>query len=140
MEFKVPKFIEREAKIAGPLTLKQFLFLAFGFFACIALYYLLGKNLAKTILISTPVMAIAFSFAFVQIEGRPLPTVILNFLKYNVAPKMYLWQRKEAKPLFVKKIEPKERKERREKESYFKGEKISQLAKKKGEVETSRHF
>ena len=43
MRFEVPQFIEIEDKIIGPLTWKQFIYLAGGVGALLILYYLIDS-------------------------------------------------------------------------------------------------
>jgi len=47
MQYQVPQFIEIEDKIFGPLTLKQFLYLAGGGGLCLLFFTLLPLYLAK---------------------------------------------------------------------------------------------
>ena len=95
MQFQVPQFIETEDKIIGPLTLKQFLYLAvagaFGFITFFILQLWLW-------LITTMILGvIAAAFAFIKYNGQPLSKTFLAAISYSWNPKMYLWQREEAK-------------------------------------------
>jgi hypothetical protein len=108
MRFTVPQFIEKETPIVGPLTFKQFIFVAAGGAICFFLYFNLGKiNFSLFLLISVFVMAISLALAFLQIGGRPLPTVLVNFLKFATTPKTYLWRKKEI-PVKILRKESKE--------------------------------
>ncbi|MDP3999441.1 MAG: PrgI family protein [bacterium] len=95
MQFQVPQFIETEDKIIGPLTLKQFLyFVAVGGISFILFFFL------KTViwLILTIFMAVfAAALAFIKINGRPLPKVLIAALFFYMKPRLFLWQR-ETKP------------------------------------------
>ena len=82
MKFQIPQFIETEDKIIGPLTVKQFLFVAAGAGLSFVLYFML-----------------AFTFwimglAFVKINGQPLPRILLSALFFMSRPRLYLWRRK----------------------------------------------
>ena len=94
-QFQVPQFIETESKIVGPLTLRQFIYLAVAGLLSFFLFFVL-----KTIIwifLTALLGLIAASFAFIKYNGRPLTTVIINALQYYWNPRMYLWQREDAK-------------------------------------------
>lgn len=90
MQFQVPQFLDVEDKIFGPLTLKQFLYLA----GAGALSFILFFALEEWLWITFTVLlgAIAGSLAFVKYNGRPLVYMLMHALKFAWQPKMYLWQ------------------------------------------------
>ena len=93
MRFTVPQFIEHEAKIVGPLTFKQFVFVGLAAAIAFVLYFSLPFSVflvACVILGGT-----AASLAFLKIGGRSLPVILANILKFNLTPKFYLWKKKE---------------------------------------------
>jgi hypothetical protein len=93
MRYTVPQFIEHEAKIIGPLTFKQFVYLAIAGAGCFVVYFMAPFSV---FLISCVVLGLgAVAFAFLKIGGRSLPTMIGNFLTYSLTPKMYIWRKKE---------------------------------------------
>lgn len=97
MRFTVPQFIEYEMKIVGPLTFRQFIFIgiagAIGFF----LYFTIGKtNLFLFIVACFILGVISVTLAFLQIGGRSFSTIIGNFLRFKLSPKIYLWGKKEV--------------------------------------------
>ncbi|MDI6883397.1 MAG: PrgI family protein [Patescibacteria group bacterium] len=111
MRFTVPQFIERETPIVGPLTFRQFIFLGIAGAICFFLYFSLAKtSFFLFLVISIVVFAIALSLAFVQIGGRSLPTILVNALRFNLAPKIYLWKKKEIPVKVFKKEVKKEEK------------------------------
>ena len=91
MQFQTPQFIDIESKIVGPLTLKQFLYLA----AAGGVSFLLFFTLQTWIwFIITAVLAvIAISLAFVKYNGQSLPKIALRALFFFWRPRLYLWQR-----------------------------------------------
>ena len=104
MRFTVPQFIEHEIKIVGPLTFRQFIFVgiagAIGFF----LYFTIGKTNFFLFIVSCFVLGIiSLALAFLQIGGRSLPTILGNFLRFNLSPKIYLWRKKEMPVIEFKK-------------------------------------
>jgi hypothetical protein len=95
MQFQVPQFIEVEDKIIGPLTLKQFIYLAAAGGFSFILFFALQTWLW---LIATTILAIvAASFAFLKYNGRPLAYTLLAAIKYAWQPKFYLWRREVIK-------------------------------------------
>lgn len=136
MRFTVPQFIEYETKIVGPLTFKQFIYIAIAGGICFALYFTVSFSLF--ILASIVLGSIASAFAFLQISGRPFSTVIGSFLKFNIGPKIYLWEKKEVPIMVLKKEEKMEIKKEEipEEELPLKVAGNSQLKKIKTRIET----
>ncbi len=93
-QYQVPQFIEVEDKIFGPLTLKQFIYLAGGGGLCLVFFTLLPFYL--TILLGLPVMAFAGALAFYQVNGRPFIVMIEHAFSYTTGSKLYLWKQREA--------------------------------------------
>ncbi|MBU6141786.1 PrgI family protein [Patescibacteria group bacterium] len=93
MQFQVPQFIETEDKIVGPLTLTQFLYVAAGGGVCFILFFFLQTPL--WIFFVLLIMPASVSLAFVKINGRSLPVVLLAALGYYWKPRFYIWQREE---------------------------------------------
>ncbi len=97
MQFQVPQFIEVEDKIFGPFTLKQFLYMAGGAGAAIALYmYIPYKFIA--ILIIIPIVAFSLALTFYRINDKPFVDVVQAFFYYMLGDKLYLWKKTEKKP------------------------------------------
>ena len=91
MRFTVPQFIEREAKIIGPLTFKQFLYVGAAGLACFIVYFSFSFDI---FLMSCFFFGgIASAFAFLSIDGIPLTKFLWNFFKYSLSPKVYLWKK-----------------------------------------------
>ncbi|MEK7176986.1 MAG: PrgI family protein [Patescibacteria group bacterium] len=97
MRFQVPQFIEIEDKIFGPMTFKQFIYVAGGAGIAVVLFILLPKFLA--ILIALPILAFAGALAFYKINGKPFINVVEAFVKYTLTNKLYLWKKEEKKPV-----------------------------------------
>ena len=93
MRFTVPQFIEREAKIIGPLTFKQFIYVGSAGLACFIIYFSFSFDI---FLMSCFFFgSIASAFAFLKIGGVPLSKFIWNFFKYSLSPKVYVWKKGE---------------------------------------------
>jgi hypothetical protein len=100
MRFQVPQFIDVEDKIFGPLTLRQFIYLAGGGGIVVVLFKLLPGFLA--FLISVPIVALAVALAFYKINNKPFINVVEAFTKYFVGEKLYIWKKEEKK--VIKKV------------------------------------
>ena len=107
MRFQVPQFIERETRVAGPITFRLFIMLGITAALIVLLYLALIKiSLTAFVFISAILIIITLALAFLNIGGRSLPTVLGNFLGFFVSPKVYLWKKKELSPRIIwKKIE-----------------------------------
>jgi hypothetical protein len=102
MRFQVPQFIERETRIAGPLTFKQFVLMAIAAGFVGLLYLALAKkSFFLMILLSATLVIGAFALAFVKVGGRPLPTVLGNLFGFLVETKVFLWKKKALPPRII---------------------------------------
>lgn len=97
MRFQVPQFIEVEDKIFGPLTFKQFIYIAGGVGISVILFTLLPKFIA--ILIALPVLALSGALAFYKVNNAPFVKVVESFFKYQLGGKLYLWQKEDKQPV-----------------------------------------
>jgi len=89
MQYQVPQFIELEDRIIGPLTLKQFLYLAFAGALLFVFWFLFAFYI--WIIIALPITALAAAFAFLKINDRPFVYFFLAFIKYFTKPKLYIF-------------------------------------------------
>jgi hypothetical protein len=95
MEYQVPQFIEVEEKIVGPLTLRQFIYLAGGAGLCVIFFFYL--NIIFAIILSVPVAGLATALAFYKANGKPFIEVLEAGFNYYIGGKLFLWKRKEPK-------------------------------------------
>jgi hypothetical protein len=98
MQFQVPQFIEVEDKIFGPLTLKQFLYLAGGAGASIAIFIYLPYKFVAILLI-IPIVVFSLALAFYKINNKPFVDVVSAAFYYSLANKLFLWKKAEKKPI-----------------------------------------
>lgn len=89
--FQVPQFIEQKAKIVGPLTLPQFLYLAGA--GGISLFAFYTFTFSLWLFITIVAGACGLALAFVKINGRGLPRALLSALFFLWRPRVYTWQR-----------------------------------------------
>ncbi len=94
MRFEVPQFVDIEDKIFGPLTFKQFIYLAGGGGLAVVIWIFLPKLIGIPIIAA--VAAFAIALAFYKFNGKPFVTLIEAALKYATGGKLYIW-RKEAR-------------------------------------------
>lgn len=95
-QYQVPQFIETEDKIVGPLTLRQFIYLAIAGLIIFFLFFIL--QLWVWVIISSALVAIAGSLAFLKYNGRPMHRVVVYALKYFWRPRFYIWKKPEIQP------------------------------------------
>lgn len=135
MRFNVPQFIEHEAKIVGPLTFKQFIFIGGAGVICFILYYSMPFPVffAASVILGGAGAALAF----LKIGGLPLPLILSNFFKFSTTPKIYIWKKREQPGIKVyKREEEKKETEEKEEELPLKIAKKSRLKKLHTQIET----
>ncbi|PIR72179.1 MAG: hypothetical protein COU42_02190 [Candidatus Nealsonbacteria bacterium CG10_big_fil_rev_8_21_14_0_10_36_24] len=135
MEFTVPQFIEKEPKIVGPFTFKQFIFI--GIAGGLSIFLFFTVPFLVFIILAIILVGGAFSLAFLKIERISLPVFIKNFLIFITKPKIYLWKKKTSPLKFLpaengkekKKLETKEKTEegRKPKLKVIKGGRLHEL-------------
>jgi len=90
MEYQVPQFIEVEDKIVGPLTLKQFIYIAGAGGLCVVFFAYFQIVLA--FVASALVVAFAAALAFYKVNGKPFINVLEAGFNYYVSGKLFLWK------------------------------------------------
>lgn len=95
MEYQVPQFIEVEDKIIGPLTLKQFIYVAGGGGLCVVFFSYL--QIVVAILLSLPVAGFAAALAFYKVNGKPFIEMLEAGFNYYTGAKLFLWKHVEQK-------------------------------------------
>jgi hypothetical protein len=101
MQYRVPQLIEHEAKILGPLNIKQSLTVGGVLAICFFLYFMVGQtNFFLFLLIAAVLTGAALAISFAKVEGLGLTTVIKNWANFNINPKIFLWRRKQS-PVYL---------------------------------------
>lgn len=95
MRFQVPQFIEVEDKIFGPLTLKQFIYLAGSGGIIVGAFTFLPSFFA--FLIAIPVGVFGAALAFYKINNRPFILMVESFFKYITKERLYIWKKEDKK-------------------------------------------
>ncbi len=91
MRFQVPQFIEVEDKIFGPLTLRQFIYLAGGAGLSFIIYRTLPFIFAAVPILL--VLAFSAALAFFKINNKPFLNVVEAAAKFYFKDKLYIWKK-----------------------------------------------
>ncbi len=95
MEYQVPQFIEVEDTIIGPLTLKQFIYIAGAGGLCVVFFVYLPTVLA--FLFSAPVVGLAAALAFYKVNGKSFIEMLEAGFNYYTGAKLFLWKHKDQR-------------------------------------------
>ena len=97
MNFQVPQFIEIEDKVIGPLTVKQFLYLAGSISAGGIVWMIIPYRI-----ISAPIalclIVFGIALAFYKYNGKPFVAFVENALQFLISEKLYIWRKKPKTP------------------------------------------
>ena len=93
MQYQVPQFVEIEDKIFGPLTFKQFAYLAGAGGICLVFLTLLPLWLA--LILALPFVGLGLALAFYTINGRPFINAMEYAVRFYIGEKLYLWKQRE---------------------------------------------
>jgi hypothetical protein len=98
MQYQVPQFIEIPDKIFGPLTLKQFIYLAGGAGLSFIVYKILPSLMFSFIPI-TIIMAFSSGLTWGKLYKRfPFINVVEWAFKYYTSAKLFIWKKVEKEP------------------------------------------
>ncbi len=95
MEYQVPQFIEVEDKIVGPLTLRQFIYIAGVAGLCIVFFSFLPIIFA--VLASIPVVAFGSALAFYKVNGKSFIEILEAGFNYYTSERLLLWKHRDQK-------------------------------------------
>ncbi len=91
MRFKVPKDVDIEDRIVGPLTVKQLVWLGGGGGICLLLWKLIEFQVF--VFVGIVIMSLSAAFAFVRPYNQSLVAFCGSVLLYLSKPKLYIWRR-----------------------------------------------
>jgi hypothetical protein len=91
MQFKVPQFIDMEDKVFGPLTFKQFAYLAGGAGLGYLSFHFLPTIIA--IFIGPAIVIFALALAFMKYNDKPFVHVVESFIRFYSHSRLYLWHK-----------------------------------------------
>lgn len=106
MQFQVPQFIDTQDKIVGPLTLRQFAYIAAAGAVSAILYFTVAIWL--WFFLSIVIIGAAIGMAFVKIEGRPFSDIVLSAFNFYWKPQIYIWKSEENAPVTAQRTAPTE--------------------------------
>jgi hypothetical protein len=92
MQFRVPQFIDVEDKLFGPLTFKQFVYLAGG----AGLIYIVYKVFPfwAAILLIVPLGILTGLLAFYKVNGKPFVFYLQAGFNYLFSNKLFIWKQR----------------------------------------------
>ena len=102
MRYEVPQFIEIEDKIVGPLTWRQFVYIAGGVGGSALSWFFLPTIVA--IPIAVVLLVLAALLAFYKYNKQPFVVLLEAFISYNFRNKLYIWKKREKAPTADEKL------------------------------------
>ena len=90
MKYQVPQFIEEETKLIGPLTLRQFLFVAGGVSMTAVAWILLSG--IPFFIVAFIVLTFFGGLAFAKIDDQPMLNYIAYALSYILGAKRAVYK------------------------------------------------
>lgn len=103
MKFQVPQFIDMEDKLIGPLSFKEFAFIAGGCGLAYILYRFIPSTLIAFIFMA-PVLVFAAALAFYRPNNKPFIEMVQAAILFTIGKKLYTWQ-KQDKPIRTKEVD-----------------------------------
>ncbi len=100
MRFEVPQFIDVEDKLFGPLTFKQFIYVAGGFGLAYVSYKLIPFPVWPAV--SLIVVVLGLLLAFYKLNNRTFLEVAQSWMSFTIKGKRYIWKRSPPKPVAPK--------------------------------------
>lgn len=96
MRYEVPQFIEIEDKVVGPLSWRQFVYLAGGVGGAVVLWITLPNILAIPLAVS--LVAFSGALAFYTYNKQPFIVLLESWFNYLMRNKLYIWKKRERTP------------------------------------------
>jgi hypothetical protein len=93
MQYKVPRHVDYKAKIVGPATFSQLLYIGAAGLVVLFLYFIIGSSpffLPVAIILGGGGVALAF----LQIAGQPLPEYVRKMIIFSTSSREYIWEKK----------------------------------------------
>jgi len=91
MQFQMPRFLDIEDKVIGPLTFKQFIYLGGGLGLAYVAYSYLGLTFGFVFI--GLFLFLGISLSFWKPNNRPAIVMFQAFLNHYTKSRMYVWQR-----------------------------------------------
>lgn len=91
MQFDVPQFIEVEDKIFGPLTFRQFVYLAGAAGTSFIIFTFIPAPFSFVLI--APVAALGVALAFYKINNRPFVSALESAVRFAIRDRLYIWKK-----------------------------------------------
>lgn len=96
MEYKIPQDVQREDKIIGNFSLRQFLYLVSGAMVGYLVLSIISKitgSLAIGAMFGFIIFASISAFAVIEIDGKSLPDYTVAYIIFSMRPRKRIWQK-----------------------------------------------
>lgn len=93
MRYKVPRHVDYKAKILGPATFSQLLYVGAAGLAVLFFYLILGGT-AAFYPIAVVLGGGGIALAFVQVSGQSLPEYLQKMVMFQTSSREYIWEKK----------------------------------------------
>ncbi len=90
-KFVIPQFIDVEAKIIGPVTVRQFIIMLVVF-GLIFIFYKLF-SFWTFLIVGLILLGIGVILAFLKVNGRPMHYFLLNIIETFKRPNLRIWNK-----------------------------------------------
>jgi hypothetical protein len=91
-QFVVPQFLDVEAKIIGPITMRQFVIMIMAALLDFLAFRLI-PNIFIFIVVALIVTGLAAVFAFARVNGQPFHIMFLNMVQTIRKPLIRIWDK-----------------------------------------------
>ena len=100
-QFQTPQFIEREAKVIGPLTFKRAAYVGIPLAIIFMLWFMIAENnFILFVLASVLLEGAGVALGFMKVESKTIPQFLMSALFFAAKPRTYIWQRGNTKLRF----------------------------------------
>lgn len=96
MQFQVPQFIEIEDKVVGPLSFRQFVYVAGAIGLAFIIYLFIPRLLAIPLILGA--LGLGAALAFYKVNNKPFVHFLESWFRYLIASKLYIWKKIPKKP------------------------------------------
>ena len=100
-QFQTPQFIEREAKVIGPLTFKRAAYVGIPLAIIFMLWFMIAENnFILFVLASVLLEGAGVALGFMKVESKTIPQFLMSALFFATKPRTYVWLRVNTKLRF----------------------------------------
>lgn len=93
MQFQVPQYIEVEDKIVGPLSLKQFTYIAGAGGISYMIFRKLGLLFGLPFIAPVAIFALMLAFYPREKFGKPFVEIVQSWFKFMIHTRLYTWKK-----------------------------------------------